>query len=168
MDKEKYTGLIFIDLKKAFDTVDHAILLKKLKKYGINGLEQEWFTSYLDNRRQFCRINGTSSQLTEITCGVPQGSCLGPLLFLIYINDFPFSLQKSNLSMYADDTAISLSSKNIDELQNDLNLDLLKLQDWLHANKLSLNVVKTQSLVLGSGPNIRRIENQPGAQPYLQ
>ena len=167
MDKEKYTSLIFIDLRKVFDTVDHAILLKKLKKYGVNGLEHEWFTSYLDKRRQVCRINGTSSQLTEVTCGVPRGSCLGPLLFLIYINDLPFSLQKSNVSMYADDTAISLSSKNIDELQNDLNLDLLKLQDWLHANKLSLNVVKTQSLVLGSGPNILRIENQPVAQPHF-
>ena len=76
MDKGKYTGLIFIDLRKVFDTVDHAILLKKLKKYGANGLEHEWFTSYLDNRRQVCRINSTSSQLMEITCGVPQGSCV--------------------------------------------------------------------------------------------
>ena len=87
--------------------------------------------------------NGTSSQLKEITCGVPQGSCLVPLLFLIYINDLPFSLQKSSVGMYADDTAISFSSKNIDGLQNDLNLDILKLRNWLHAKKLSLNVVKT-------------------------
>ena len=84
-------------------------------------------------------------------------------MFLIYINDLPFSLQKFHVSMYADDTAISLSSKSIDDLQNDLNLDLLKLQDLLHANKLSLNVVKTQSLIIGSGPNIRKIESQPDA-----
>ena len=100
-----------------------------------------------------------------INCGVPQGSCLGPLLFLIYINDLPFSLQKCHVSMYADDTAISLSSISIDDLQNDLNLDLLNLQDWLHANKLSLNVVKTQSLIIGSGPSIRMIENRPDAPP---
>ena len=165
IDKGKYTGLIYIDLKKAFDTVDHEILLKKLKMYGVTGLEHDWFTSYLDNRKQFCRVDGTSSDVKGINCGVPQGSCLGPLLFLIYINDLPSSLQKSHVSMYADDTAISFSSKSIDDLQNDLNLDLLKLQDWLHANKLSLNVVKTQSLIIGSGPNIRKIESQPDAPP---
>ena len=165
IDKGKYTGLIFIDLKKAFDTVDHKILLKKLKMYGVTGLEHDWLTSYLDNRKQFCRVDGTSSGVRGINCGVPQGSCLGPLLFLIYINDLPFSLQKCHVSMYADDTAISLSSKSIDDLQNDLNLDLLNLQDWLHANKLSLNVVKTQSLIIGSGPSIRMIENQPDAPP---
>ena len=109
--------------------------------------------------------SGPSSDVRGINCGVPQGSCLGQLLFLIYINDLPFSLQKSHVSMYVDDKAISLSSKSIIHLENDLNLDLLKLQDWLHANELSLNVVKTQSLVIGSGPNIRKIESQPDAPP---
>ena len=156
IDKGKYTGLVFIDLKKAFDTVDHKILLQKMNMYGVTGLEHDWFTSYLENRKQFCRVDGTSSDVRRINCRVPQGSCLGPLLFLIYINDLPFSLQKSHVSMYADDTA------SIGDLQNHLNLDLLKLQDWLHANKLSL---KTQSLVIGSGPNIRKIESQPDAPP---
>ena len=133
--------------------------------YGVTGLEHDWFTSCLDNRKQFCRVDGTSSDVRGINCGVPQGSCLGPLLFLIYINDLPFSLQKYHVSMYADDTTISLSSKNIDDLQNDLNLDLLELQDWLHASKLSLNVVKTQSFIIGSGPNILKIESQPDAPP---
>ena len=120
---------------------------------------------YLENRKQSCRIGGTSSDMKEIICGIPQGSCLGPLIFLIYINDLPLSLQKSHFSMYADDTAILLSSESIDDLPNDLNLDLLKLQDWLDANKLSLNFVKTQSLIIGSGPNLRRIEGQTDAQP---
>ena len=107
----------------------------------VAGPEHDCFISYSENLKQFCRISGASSNVKEIICGVPQGSCLSPLLFLIYINDLPLSLQKSHISMCADDTAISLSSKGIDDLQNNLNLDLLKLQDWLHANKLSLNVV---------------------------
>ena len=126
---------------------------------------EDWYISHLDNRKRFCRIDETSSDVKGINRGVTQGSCLGPILFLICINDLPFSLQNSHVSMYADDTAISLSSKNIDDLQNDLNLDLLSLHDWLHVNKLSLNVVKTQSLLIGSGPNIRKIENQPDAPP---
>ena len=117
IDKGKYTGLIFIDLKKASDTVDHEILLKKLRTYGVTGLKHDRFISYLDNRKQFCRIDGTSSDVKGIHCGVPQGSCLGSLLFLIYINDLPFSLQNSHVSMYADDTAISFSSKDIVNLQ---------------------------------------------------
>ena len=91
--------------------------------YGVTGLEHDRLTSYFDKREQFFRLGGTSSDVKGINCGVPQGSCLGQLLFLISINDLPFSLQKSNFSMYADDTAISLSSKSIDGLQNDLNLD---------------------------------------------
>ena len=124
IDKRKYTGLIFIDLKKAFDTVDHEILLTKLKLYEVTGLEHDWFTSYLDNSKQFCRVDGTASDVKKINCGVPQGSCLGPLLFLIYINYLPFPCKKSFFGMYAADTAISLASKSIDDLQNDINLDL--------------------------------------------
>ena len=132
IDRGKYTGLIFIDLKKAFDTVNHDILLKKLEKYGISGLELDWFTSYLQERKQFCKVNSTSSNISDISCGVSQGSCLGPLLFLIYINDLPFCLQKGKVTMYADDTAISHSSKCLSELQDELNGDLVNLQYWLH------------------------------------
>ena len=147
IDRGKYTGLIFIDLKMAFDTVNHDILLKKLEKYGINGLELDWSTSYLQERKQFFKVNSTSSSINAISCGVPQGSCLGPLLFLVYINDLPFCLNKGKVTMYADDTAISHSSRCLSKLQYDLNQDLVNLQNWLHGNKLSLNVVKTQSLV---------------------
>ena len=95
MDKGQYAAMIFVDLKKAFNTVDHTILLNKLDKYGVIGSENAWFVSYLHNRMQFRRVNGVSSGLDEINCGVPQGSCRGPLLLLIYITDLPFSLQSS-------------------------------------------------------------------------
>ena len=141
IDRGKYTGLIFIDLKKAFDTVNHDILLKQLEKYGIRGLELDWFTSYLQERKQFCKVNSTSSRINNISSGVPQESCLGLLLFLIYINDLPFCLNKGKVTMYADDTAISHSSKCLSELQDDLSQDLVNLQNWQHGNKLSLNIV---------------------------
>ena len=157
MDKGKLTGLIFIDLKKAFDTVDHEILLSKLQKYGINELEHDWFKSYLANRRQFCRVNGMSSNVEEINCGVPQGSCLGLLLFLIYINDLPYCLKTSGATIYADDMTISYSSKSIGELNAMLNNDLHCLEEWLHGNKLTLNILKTEAMIVGSRPNLKRI-----------
>ena len=93
-------GLVFIDLKKAFDTVDHEILCKKLQVYGVQHRELSWFRSYLSCRKQFCRVNGVASDTKDIGFGVPQGSCLGPLLFLIYINDLPQAVQGSTVSMY--------------------------------------------------------------------
>ena len=129
--------MIFIDLKKAFYTVDHAILLDKLKFDGISGLEHDWFRSYLNNRKQFCKVNGVSSDIKDIDIGVPQGSSSGPLLFLLYINDLPFALKKAKANMYAGDTTISYSSKNLEEVHNVLN-----------GNKLSLNVVKTQAMIV--------------------
>ena len=146
MDKGQYTAMIFVDLKKAFDTVNHEILLKKLEKYGVIGSENAWFASYLCNRRQFCRVNGVCSGLDDISCGVPLGSCLGPLLFMIHINDLPFSLQSSQVTIYADDTTLSHSSKNI--------------ADRLRGNKLSLNLIKTQAMVVGSRPNLKMISDK--------
>ena len=100
---------MFIALKKAFDTVDHDILLKKMQEYGISGIEHPWFTSYLQDRRQLCRVNGVSSR-------IEQGSCLGPLLFILYINDLPFCLDNCQVTMYADDTSISFSTRNVSDL----------------------------------------------------
>ena len=161
IDNGKYTAMVFIDLKKAFDTVNHQILLAKLKKYGIDGLEYLWLQSYLENRRQFCRVNGACSDLKDIDHGVPQGSCLGPFLFfLFYIHDLPLALHKCNLTMYANDTSISYAYQNVGELNTVINRDLDCLNKWLQGNKLSLNVVKTQAMVTGSQPNLKKIADK--------
>ena len=149
------TTMIFIDPKKAFDTVDHQILLNKMRNYGIDGPEHQWFSSYLDNRRQFCKVNGVCSDSADFSTEVPQGPCLGPLLFLIYINDLPFALKAT---MYADDTTISFSSDNIEEIRAVVNTELACLQKWLQGNKLSLNVVKFLAMIIGSLQKLRKID----------
>ena len=106
------SGVIFLDVKKAFDTVDHAILLKQLSDYGVQGQTASWFKSYLKGRQQFCVANGLSSVKNRIVCGVPQGSLLGPLLFLIYINDLPNCLDHSIGRSFADDTNLALNNNN--------------------------------------------------------
>ena len=160
--------MIFIDLKNAFDTVDHQILLNKMRNYGINGLEHQWFSSYLDNRRQFCKVNDVSSDLAEINIGVRQGSCLGPLLFLIYINDLTFALKHARATMYVDDTAISFSVDNIEEIDAVVNAELACLERWLQGNKLSLNVVKTQAIIIGSSQKLRKIDTPMVSIPHFQ
>ena len=117
-----------MDLMKAFDTVDHDILLKKMQKYGVSGNELAWFTSYLQDRRQLCKVNGVSSRMEDIHCGVPQGSCLGPLLFIVYINDLPFCLESCQVTMYADDTSISFTAKSVNDLNMTLNKELNSLR----------------------------------------
>ena len=148
MDEELLTGLISIDLKKAFDTDDHEILCKKLKHYGVVGKELSWFKSYLSNRKQYSRINGVDSNVNDINVGDTQGSCLGPFLFLVYINDLPCIVKSSKVSMYADDTSIYHSSKDIAQLNAVLNEELRRLDRWLKGNKLSLNVAKTRSMLI--------------------
>ena len=157
IERGKFIAMIFIDLKKAFDTVDYHILLNKMRNYGIDGLEHRWFSSCLNNRRQFCRVNGVSSDPAEINIGVPQCSCLGPLLFLIYINDLPFALKRAKETMHADDTAISFSSNDMEEIDAVVNAELACVEKWLQGNKLSLNVVKTQAMIIGSSQKLRKI-----------
>ena len=137
LDLRKLVGLVFIDLKKAFYTVDHKILCKKLELYGVQQRELAWFKSYLTNRKQFCRVNGVDSEIGDIEVGVPQGSCLGPLLFLIYINDLPLAVRDSTVSMYADDTSLCLQSNDLAQLNEAINNDLKQLETWLQGNKLS-------------------------------
>ena len=134
---------IFLDFAKAFDTVNHEILLNKLQYYGINGMALSWFKSYLSNRTQFTEVNDTLSEIDYIKCGVPQGSILGPLLFLLYINDITESSEILKFFLFADDTTVFYSDKTNSETENKLNFELNKISEWLAANKLSLNVGKS-------------------------
>ena len=108
---------IFIDFKKAFDTVDHDILLYELECYGIRGLANDFFRSYLTNRLQYTVINGVNSDLRTVSCGVPQGSVLGPLFFLLYINDLYRSIGCNNIRLYGDDTAIITNNHDLNYAQ---------------------------------------------------
>ena len=142
MDKCRVPTNIYIDNSKAFDTLNHDILLQKLKYYGITGTSVNLLQSYLSERYQYVEYNGHRSNPLPISTGVPQGSVLGPLLFLIYINDLPMVTDAFNMLMYADDTTLYCNiNQNVSEVV--INNELLKVSQWLAANKLSLNVGKT-------------------------
>ena len=144
----KHTSLaVYLDLSKAFDTIDHSILLKKMEHYGIRGITLEWFKSYLNQRVQYVTYKSTNSKSLNIPCGVPQGSVLGPLLFILYSNDIPNSLKYSKSILFADDTTVYISGEDVTDLFRCLNHDLSKLNDWFKANKLSLNVNKTNYIL---------------------
>ena len=147
IDSGKFVTGIFIDLEKAFDTVDHNILINKLEHYGFRGNIKDWFKSFLSNREQFVSAHNCKSNIKKIVCGVPQGSTLGPLLFLIYLNDLQNAFDKSIVHNFADDTNILFSSKKLETIKNVLNYELKNLVIWLRCNKLSLNEDKTKLVV---------------------
>ena len=140
------TITIFIDLKKAFDTVDHKILLSKMEHYGVRDSPNKWFENYLNDREQFVAINGVESEKVKMVCGVPQGSVLGPLLFLLFINDLPNATEFLTL-LFADDTTFQVSGVNTDQLFEIANSELGKSSVWFGANKLTLNVKKTKYMI---------------------
>ena len=150
MEKGHICGAVFLDLTKAFDTVDHGILISKLSSVGISPSALEWFTSYLSNRKQGTSCENELSEALPVTFSVPQGSILGPLLFLVYINDLPAVIEHSEISMYADDTVLYCFSKVSHQLESKLNEDLYNVALWLKVNKLTLNLSKTKSMLIVS------------------
>ena len=156
-------AVVSLDLKKAFDTVDHSILLSKLQAYGIQGSTNQWFCSYFKNRTQTCLVNGNKLSKMFLRCGVPQGTVLWPLLFLLYINDLPYCLQHSQPRMYADDTSITFAGSDVDEINSCINLDLERIHVWFAANKLTLNMTKTEFLLIGSKQRLLNFTVNPTA-----
>ena len=147
MDLNMYTASVFIDLSKAFDTVDHSILLGKLRHYGIRGVALDWFRSYLDNRKHYVRVNNVSSDPRNLTYSVPQGSIIGPVLFNLYINDIVNSSKILKYVLYADDTVLYFAHHSLDQLSYIVNCELKSVVSWLYCNKLTLNVKKTKCML---------------------
>ena len=145
-DKQHCKG-IFIDLKKAFDTVNHGILLRKLELYGIRGVPLLWFTSYLKNREQSVSVAGHQSSNRTMNVEIPQGSILGPILFLLYINDLSQISNIFSVILYADDTTLLANNPDYSTLMRSINNELDNIKEWLKANRLSLNLDKTFSLL---------------------
>ena len=140
----KYTLGIFLDLSKAFDTVNHNILLEKLKAYGIQSENLKWFRSYLSNRKQFILYDDFKTEVKIAKCGVPQGPILGPLLFLIFINDLSNSSKVLDPVLFADEINLFCYDSNIRTLFETANQELSQINNWFLANKLSLNLEKTK------------------------
>ena len=129
-----------------------------MEYYGIQGRDLAWFRSYLSNRKQFTRVNGAHTSVQEIKIGVPQGSCLGPLLFLIYINDLPRALKISRMSVFADDTCLYHQSSDISLLNEAINEDLTHIDNWIRGNKLSFNVTRTYSIPISTEPKLKALK----------
>ena len=159
MDQGNYTGVLFLDFKKAFDMVNHTILLSKLKVYKLDDLSLNWFRSYLSERSQKVIINNYESSAQNIRYGIPQGIILGPLLFLLYINDLPLYVDHSMSDLYADDTTIHFSSNSISDINIKLNEDMEKVQGWCTSNDMVINTMKSKSMIMGSSRKIQYLES---------
>ena len=150
--KLRHPAIVFLDIKKAFDTVSHKILIEKLKHYGIDGVALNWFKSFLSDRMQKTKIGSRISQLHRITSGVPQGSILGPVLFCIFINDLPSACKNSIPYLFADDGALYFNNITRGEYQN-IKQEIKNVFRWLQANGLALNNSKTKFMILDSNPD---------------
>ena len=157
LDKGLSSCAIFLDLAKAFDSVDHGILLRKLERYGIRGMPLQLLESYLSNRSQYVKLNNTKSALIDILFGVPQGSILGPLLFLIFINDLP-EATKFYVKLFADDTFLCAQDTDFACLENYVNVELEKVFIWLASNKLTLNINKSKYMIVSKKRSIPKMK----------
>jgi hypothetical protein len=158
MDQGLLTGAVYLDLKKAFDTVDFETLLYKLHCLGVKDTEHLWFQNYLQERSQ-CVVHDTSpSEELNVSCGVPQGSILGPILFVLFMNDFPSVIRHSKVALYADDTVLLFASSSVHEIQNCLMDDLSAASTWFYNNKLHLNVSKCKWTLFGTEKRLKNCE----------
>ena len=166
VDSGKLNSVVFLDIKKAFDTVDHKILLQKLSCYGIKGNSQKLIESCLQGRIQCCSVNGHVSTMEHIMCGVLQGSIIGPLLFIIYMNDLPVYMPNVEITMFADDTSFARDFKNVDDIKEHLVPAFSKICRWLYINNLCLNTVKTEFMIIGTPDSISKLDRDPSGTPY--
>jgi hypothetical protein len=150
MDAGRLVGAVFLDLKKAFDTVCHPILINKLQSFGLMGLELDWFNSYLSDRKQITKVGTAISEVANVDYGVPQGSILGPLLFTLYINSLPSVVSYSKINLYADDTAVFYAGKSVAEISEKLSSDMSDIATWMEGSRLTLNATKTKAMLFGS------------------
>lgn len=149
LDKKLNSCAIFLDLAKAFDSVDHTILLRKLSRYGFKDNFLNFFTSYLESRSQFVILENTDSLRLPIKYGVPQGSILGPLLFLIFINDLP-NATNFYIKLFADDTFLCAQNTELQILEREVNVEINKVFTWLVSNKLTLNILKSKFMIISN------------------
>ena len=159
MDHGQLIGMVFLDFRKAFDSVDHDLLLQKLARYGVQDRELKWFKNYLSGRQQKTVIGNKESEWGTISSGVPQGSILGPLLFTLMVNDMPKVTSNCRIMMYADDTVLFYSSDCASDLQDTLNKELDCVNAWVKGNRLVLNPTKTQYMIFGTAHKLAKVGN---------
>ena len=167
MDAGQLTGAIFIDFRKAFDTIDHKVLLDKLQLFGIYDSEHRWMTDYLTDRTQSVFVGGVLSCPQQVVSGVPQGSILGPLLFSLYVKDLPNCLRAANVLMYADDTVIYYAASDANQLERVLNVELKFLHDWSTKNELFIHPKKTEYVIFGTTMKRNQINSDNLSGVYL-